>query len=90
MPGTNKDSDPWLHRQGPIRTTRYQLVTHSEETHTIVDNYKDIDGSHEPLASEWTGETIFDYLPEDESKPTSTSVELDGSSMTELQKSVDD
>ena len=89
MPGTNKDSDPWLHRLGPIRTTRYQLVTHSEETHTIVDNYKDIDGSHEPLPSAWTGETIFDYLPEDETKPTSTSVELDGDSMTQLQKSVD-
>jgi hypothetical protein len=65
-------------------------VTHPTETLEIVDNYKDIDGSHEPLPAEWTGETIFDYNPsEDDTKPTQTSVELDGSSMTQLQKSVD-
>ena len=90
MPGSGKEQEPWFHRLGPARTTRYKLETHPTETIEIVDDYKDIDGSHEPLPANWTGETIFDYNPnEDDTKPTSTSVELDGSSMTQLQKSID-
>ena len=32
MPGTEKETDPWFHRLGPIRTTRYALETHPTET----------------------------------------------------------
>ena len=60
-PGTDDDKDPWLHRLGDVRTT---IVKYKDgKTFTIDDNWLHVD-ANQPLPEQWTGETIFEYLPE--------------------------
>jgi hypothetical protein len=60
-PGTDDDKDPWLHQLGDVRTTIVKYM--DGKTFTIDDNWLHVD-SNQQLPEQWTGETIFEYLPE--------------------------
>ena len=94
-PGTEKTTDPWLHRLGPSRTTKvvYQHTPDDQvggKTKPIVitDSWASLE-THEPLPHHWTGQTIFDYDPEESVKEKTNDVELTVADGDQLHHSVD-
>jgi hypothetical protein len=61
-PGTNRDTDPLLHRLGDGRITRAYFKSEPTKRITIDDSWMHV-MSNDPLAEPWTGETVFNYLP---------------------------
>ena len=75
MPGTEKTTDPLLHRLSDTRTTMIRFKSKPNETIQVDDNWMGVN-TNEPLPESWTGETIFDYLPEQVKKKEETNVTI--------------
>ena len=72
-PGNGKQNDPWLFRLKESRITKLKFVTSPDQVHTITDDWRHSTTSSE-LPEKWTGETIFEYMTEDEIKKPETKV----------------
>ena len=67
-PGTDKDTDPWLYRLSQNRTTVVRFKSDPIKEVVIEDNWAHATGATE-LPEQWTGETIFEYLPPQDKPP---------------------
>ena len=61
-PGSGQDEDPVFFRLGESRTTRVHFRSDPGKTVVIEDTWLHVT-SNDQLGEEWTGETIFAYLP---------------------------
>ena len=72
-PGNGKENDPWLFRLKEGRITKVKFVTSPDQVHTMTDDWRHSTTSSE-LPEKWTGETIFEYMTDEEVKKPETKV----------------
>ena len=64
-PGNGKENDPWLFRLKESRVTKVRFVSTPDQEHVLTDDWRHATTSSE-LPDKWIGETIFDYVTDDQ------------------------
>ena len=64
-PGNGREDGPWLYRLSDTRATKERFVSHATNELVFEERWMHSTSAHH-LPEKWTGETIFDYKPEEE------------------------